>query len=203
MKTIKNAAYFHGHDGLTIDSQGNIYYNGVNVSKTDIDFAFTVDEKLRTLRTWERCKYLESIGAPISWRTVEDEDWENYAAGFLVIHKGTLDRMLEGTGLIFTRVFVGCGFGSTAEFLLPGSTSLEEIRQTAEYLDFLVGNDSEIYLIKEAIRYGRNDIRNPSREELSLLWMCLPELMKTDVLAVVSTARYDYEEEGTGKQMIY
>ena len=181
---------------LTLDNNGTLYYKGVGVDYIMVEYgnSYTLDSKRIAERTLDRCRYLERIGVAPS-REDLDHGWKKYAQGYrLDCMERVLKLAREDGDLLFTSVFVGCGFGGTTSFLMPGKPTLDEIRQTEQYRDFLPGNDLEIYMIADVYGTGPGRLHPPSPEQLAILEACFPEMKEGGQLRQLASLRYDYEE---------
>lgn len=181
---------------MTLDTRGNLYYKGVvvNYIMPEYGYPWSLDAKRTAERTLDRCLYLERIGVTPTQAVLEG-NWPNYAEKYM---EDCLERLTKtaqpGTGLLFTSVFVGCGFGGTVQFLMAGNPTLDEIRQSAQYKDFLTGNDLSIYLEKEVYATGPDLLCPPTPEALNILESCFLTLQNNVWLHKLAGLRYDFEE---------
>ena len=181
---------------MTLDTQGNLYYKGavVNYIMPQYGYPWTLDAKRTAERTLDRCLYLERIGITPTQAILED-NWPCYAEKHMEDCLERLSKMTQpGAGLLFTSVFVGCGFGGTVQFLMPGNPTLDEIRQSVQYKDYLPGNDLDIYLIKEVYATGPEPLCTPAPEALDILESCFQTLDITGRLHKLASLHYDFEE---------
>lgn len=199
-EAVKGGRYerppYFGLSNLTLDNNGTLYYKGVGVDYIMVEYgnSYTLDSRRIAQRALDRCRYLKRIGTAPSMEGLGD-DWAQYAQGYLLDCMERVRKLArEDGGLLFTSVFVGCGFGGTTQFLMPGNPTLDEIRQSEQYKDFLPGNDLEIYLIKDVYGTGPGGLLLPTPEQLAIMQACFSEMKESGQLHPLASLRYDYEE---------
>lgn len=182
---------------MTLDTHGNLYYKGVvvNYIMPHYGYPWTLDAKRTAERTLDRCLYLERIGVPPTEAVLVDK-WPYYAEKHMEDCLERLSKMTQpGVGLLFTSVFVDCDFGGTVQFLMSGNPTLDEIRQSAQYKDYLSGNNSlGINLVKDVYATGPDPLCPPSPVALNILESCFQTLDATGRVHRLAGLQYDFEE---------
>ena len=69
--------YFHGIEHLTIDHEGYVYWKSIPIEHYSNHYAFTERAKRSAQELAERCKYLETLGVPVTTRNAIWK-WEQF-----------------------------------------------------------------------------------------------------------------------------
>lgn len=176
---------------MTYDHEGFIYFKTEQVEHYSHSWAYSMEAKEQLTKLQHQCLYLEGIGELKSapYMLCNYSMGGKFGKDFCQSEKQLLDQLAGGNTILFSKVKL---LDNGDNFLLAGSMTEDDIKQSPRYCDQLLYGKLEPYtpVAVEVCSYGNGPARNASVTELEYVNSCLDYLQDNELVSQLSQCEY-------------